>query len=86
MERFTGAMRTELYSREHQQLRRVLRRERIAAGLRQLDVAERTGRSQAYISKFEKGDLRIDVVDFVRICATIGCDPHRVLDEVFPPT
>lgn len=76
-------MRTEIYSKEHVKLRIVLKRERIAAGLRQSDVAARTGRSQAYISKFERGDLRLDVVDFVRICGTIGCDPHRVMDEVF---
>lgn len=74
-------MRTEIHSEEHRRLRDILRRERLAAGLRQSDVAERTGRSQAYISKFEKGDLRLDVIDFVRICQTIGCDPHRVLDE-----
>lgn len=76
-------MRDELYSEEHQKLRKVLRRERLAAGLRQSDVAERTGRSQAYISKFEQGDLRLDVVDFVRLCETIGCDPHEILNETF---
>ncbi|MBP9158506.1 MAG: helix-turn-helix transcriptional regulator [Sphingobium sp.] len=83
MERLTGIMREDIYSDEHQKLRKIMRRERLAAGLRQSDLAERTGRSQAYISKFEKGDLRLDVVDFVRICDVIGCDPHRVLDEVF---
>ncbi len=76
-------MRTEIYSIEHQRLREILKRERLAAGLRQSDVAVRTGRSQAYISKFEQGDLRLDVVDFVRLCTTIGCDPHMVLDEAF---
>lgn len=76
-------MRHEIYSQEHQKLREVLRRERIAAGLRQSDIAKETNRSQAYISKFEKGDLRLDVVDFVRVCRSIGCDPHKVLDEIF---
>jgi transcriptional regulator with XRE-family HTH domain len=77
-------MRSEIYSKDHQRLRAILKRERIAAGLRQSDLAERTDRSQAYISKFESGDLRLDVIDFVRICRIIGCDPHKVLDEVFP--
>lgn len=76
-------MRTEIYSEEHQKLRKILRRERLAAGLRQSDLAERTGRSQAYISKFEKGDLRLDVVDFVRICTVIGCGVVDVLAETF---
>jgi len=76
-------MRTEIYSEEHQKLREILRRERRAAGLRQSDLAEQTGRSQAYISKFEKGDLRLDVVDFVRFCTAIGCNVIDVLAETF---
>jgi transcriptional regulator with XRE-family HTH domain len=83
LERFTGTMRTEIYSEEHQKLRKILRRERLAAGLRQSDLAERTGRSQAYVSKFEKGDLRLDVVDFMRICDVIGCDVVDVMAETF---
>ena len=79
----TRIMRMEIYSDEHRKLREILKRERAASGLRQSDVATRTGRSQAYISKFETGDLRLDVVDFVRLCRTIGCDPHAVLDEIF---
>lgn len=77
-------MRDDLYSNEHRKLREILKRKRVAAGLRQSDLAEHTSRSQAYISKFENGDLRLDVVDFVRLCRTIGCDPHMVLDEAFP--
>lgn len=75
-------MRSEIYSQEHQRLRAALKRERLAAGLRQSDLAEKTGRSQAYISKFEKGDLRIDVVDFLKFCDVIGCNPHVILDEI----
>lgn len=76
-------MRGDIFSAEHQKLREVLRRERLAAGLRQSDIAKETNRSQAYISKFEKGDLRLDVIDFVRVCQSIGCDPHAVLREIF---
>lgn len=76
-------MRDEIYSEGHRRLREILKRERVAAGLRQSDVAEQTDRSQAYISKFENGELRLDVGDFVLFCRTIGCDPHAVLDEAF---
>lgn len=79
----TAVMRDELYSEGHRKLREILKRQRLAAGLRQTDLAERTDRSQAYISKFETGDLRLDVGDFVLFCQAIGCDPHAVLDEAF---
>ena len=76
-------MRSEIYSKEHQKLRAALKRERLAAGLRQSDLASQTGRSQAYISKFEKGDLRLDMVDFMLFCRCIGCDAHQIIEEVF---
>lgn len=76
-------MRDDLYSDEHRRLREILKRERLAAGLRQSDIASQTGRSQAYISKFEKGDLRLDVVDLVRICEVIGCSFVVVVAETF---
>lgn len=76
-------MRSEIYSAGHQRLREILKRERLAADLRQSDLAKRTDRSQAYISKFENGDLRLDVGDFVLFCRAIGCDAHAVLDEAF---
>lgn len=76
-------MRSEIYSKEHKKLRSVLRRERKRAGLKQSDVAKQSNRSQAYISKFENGDLRLDTVDFMRFCEIIGCDPHAIIDEVF---
>ncbi len=76
-------MRSEIYSDEHTRLRVALKRERKTAGLRQVELAKRTNRSQAYISKFENGDLRLDVIDFVTVCHAIGCDPHSILNEVF---
>ncbi len=79
----TDTMREDIHSTEHRRLREILKRRRIAAGLRQTDLAAHTRRSQAYISKFENGDLRLDVADFVLLCRAIGCDPHAVLDEVF---
>ncbi len=80
-------MRNEIYSKEHRKLREILKRERKSARLRQSDIAKQTNRSQAYISKFENGDLRLDVVDFMKICTVIGCDPFAVLKEMFhPPT
>lgn len=76
-------MRTEIHSKEHKKLRECMRRERLQAGLKQSDLAKATNRSQAYISKFENGDLRLDVIDYVRFCQVIGCDPHSILKEVF---
>ncbi len=76
-------MRSDIHSEEHTRLRTTLKRERKKAGLYQTDIAKRTNRSQPYISKFENGDLSLDVISFIQICKAIGCDHHAVLDEVF---
>jgi len=75
-------MRDEIHSEQHARLRAVMKRERKNAGLRQSDIAKKTNRSQAYISKFENGDLRLDVIDFVLFCDVIGCNPHDVINEI----
>lgn len=75
-------MRSEIYSEEHKKLREILKRERKAAGLRQQDVAEKTNRSQEYVSKFERGGLRLDVIDFLKFCEAIGCSPFEVISDL----
>ena len=78
-------MRSEIYSEEHKKLREILKRERKAAGLRQQDVADKTNRSQEYISKFERGGLRLDVIDLLQLCKAIGYDPIDVILELENP-
>ena len=75
-------MRDDIHTEGHTRLRTALKRERKKAGITQTQLAKKTGRSQAYISKFENGDLRIDVIDFLLFCEVIGCDPILILEEI----
>lgn len=54
------------------------------AGLTQTALAERLGRPQSFVAKYEGGERRIDVVEFIAIAHAIGADPHdlfgRLLD------
>lgn len=45
------------------QLGMLLKRARLDANLTQIEAAERLGKTQAYISKCELGERRIDVVE-----------------------
>lgn len=69
----------------------MMKQARLDAGVTQVELAQATGRTQAYISKFERGQLRLDVTDLLAFTRYLRIDPHRVLDELMaepemPPT
>lgn len=49
----------------------MLRELRLARGLRQLDVADALGEPQSYVSRYEAGEQRLDLVDLRQICAAL---------------
>ena len=52
---------------------------RKAAGLTQTVLAERLGKPPSYVAKYEGGDRRLDVLEFLDVAAAIGFDPCRIL-------
>ena len=61
---------------------KVLRKARQDAGLTQEQLAERLGQTQSFISKCERGERRLDVVEIRRICQVIGI-PFMEFIETF---
>jgi len=55
---------------------------RKAAGLTQVELAERLGEFQSFVSRYERGERRLDVVEFIEVAAAIGFDPHRMLRDL----
>lgn len=53
-------------------LRHLLRAMRTEAGLRQQDVAERLRLGQSFVSKYESGERRLDVLELREICEVCG--------------
>jgi len=52
---------------------------RKTAGLTQRELADRLHKPQSFVAKYEGGERRIDVVEFVTICWAIGADPAKTL-------
>ena len=52
---------------------------RKTAGLTQHELAKRLHKPQSFIAKYEGGERRIDVVEFVTICRALEMDPMRLL-------
>jgi transcriptional regulator with XRE-family HTH domain len=71
---------TEKYAR----FCRLLREERERAGLSQEEVAARLNRLQIYISKYELGVRRIDIIEFLEIADVIGFNPVTFIEKLRP--
>jgi transcriptional regulator with XRE-family HTH domain len=52
------------------------------AGLTQDELARRLKRPQSFIAKYEGGERRIDVVEFVAIVQAIEADPLKLLRDL----
>lgn len=73
---------SNLNSPEYLLLREILRRERRISGLTQGDVAADLGCAQSFVSKYEQGERRLDVVDFIRLCEVLSTNPSALLREL----
>ena len=71
-----------IHSPQHQRLRDLLAAARKKAGLTQAEVAERLGRHQSFVAKYEGGERRLDVIEFIHVAQAIGADPARLLRKL----
>jgi transcriptional regulator with XRE-family HTH domain len=68
-----------IYTEKYARLRELLKAERKAAGLTQTVVAKRLGKPPSYVAKYEGGDRRLDLLEFLDIARVIGFDPGRII-------
>lgn len=59
----------------------LLRELRRSTGLRQSELAERLGRPQSFVSKYESGERRLDLVELKAICAALGTTLTRFVEQ-----
>lgn len=71
-----------VYSDAHAILVEALIAARKAAGMFQEELAERLGKNQSYISNIERGQRRVDVVEFVAIARAMALDPVALFTDV----
>ena len=55
---------------------------RRAAGLSQTALAARLKQPQSFVSKYESGERRLDVVEFIELCEALGCDPWTTFETI----
>ncbi|TWT97281.1 helix-turn-helix domain-containing protein [Neorhodopirellula pilleata] len=60
-----------LYTDRQQALLELLRECREQANLRQADVADRLEKPQSFVSKYESGERRLEILELLDVCEAI---------------
>lgn len=61
-----------IHSDEHEKLRRLLRELRLKSNLTQAQLALRLEVPQSFVSKYESGERRLDVLELRLVCNALG--------------
>ena len=52
------------------------------AGVTQVQLAERLSKPQSFVSKIERGERRIDVIEFCAMARALGVKPAFLLEQI----
>jgi transcriptional regulator with XRE-family HTH domain len=70
-----------IYSEDYQRLCAVLRAMRHEAGLTQVQVAAKLDVPQSFVSKYEAGERRLDVVELGHVAQALGVTTFDILER-----
>ena len=56
------------------------------AGLTQVALGGQLNRPRTFVWKYENGERRLDLVEFIEIARILGLDAHVVLDDLLKVT
>ena len=78
----TNSIFTERYNR----FRLSLIESRKAKDLTQVELANKLKRPQSFVSKYERGERRLDIIEFFEVARAVGIDPIAFLKELYGTT
>ena len=64
------------------ELRKLLLRRRTDHGLTQAELAKRLDKPQSFVAKYEGGERRLSVIEFIDIAEALQIRPSDLLDEL----
>ncbi|MFA1584449.1 helix-turn-helix domain-containing protein [Achromobacter xylosoxidans] len=71
-----------LYGQRYEVLRRELQQLRVDAGLTQVELAKKLGKGQSYVSKVERGEQYVDLIEFLEWCEACKAEPEKVVRKI----
>lgn len=74
-------MSSSLHSINYIVFRDLLVKARLIADLTQIQVAEKLAKPQSYVSKYERGERRLDFAEFIQLADIMGIDTVQFIKE-----
>lgn len=65
-------MEKTIYTRDYAVVLRLIKEAREKSGITQVQLAKRLRLTQSYVSKIERGESRLDIVQLRTLCQTFG--------------
>jgi len=79
---YRAGMPNPMHDPRYAEFRALLVAAREEAGLTQTSLAERLCKPQSYVSKYERGERRLDVIETTDIARALGVDLLKIVDRL----
>ncbi len=75
-------MSKSVFTEEYNQFRKMLIDARKAANLTQAELSAKLARPQSYVSKYERGERRLDLIEFLELAQVLEIDPLTFIENL----
>ncbi|MGL4637192.1 MAG: helix-turn-helix domain-containing protein [Beijerinckiaceae bacterium] len=75
-------MKKSVHSPAQIHLQTRLKEARLASGQTQATVAERLGKPQSFVAKYEAGERRLDAIELIQVARVVGLEPSSFIAEL----
>ncbi len=75
-------MTKSVYSEEYSFFKTLLKSKRNDAKIAQKKLSAMLGMPNSFVCKYEQGERRIDIIEYIQICHALKQDPCKLLREV----
>ncbi|MEA5534542.1 helix-turn-helix transcriptional regulator [Crocosphaera sp. XPORK-15E] len=73
---------TLIFSPRYRRFRELLIQARLEKNITQVELAKKLGKPQSYISKYERGERRLDLIEFLDIADALMIDPYEFIRQL----
>ncbi|MDX2094416.1 MAG: helix-turn-helix transcriptional regulator [Alphaproteobacteria bacterium] len=77
-----GAVQRTIYSKEDQYFISLLVKARLAVGVTQAELALLLEKPQSFVSKYENGQRRLDIIEFITVYRVLKVDARKIFNQL----